>query len=57
MPGIYVDRLVKGPSYEKRIEKKIVRSGMKKLDPVRERIARRAAIEFKNGMYGKKTQA
>ena len=25
----------------------------KKFDPVRERIARRAALEFKNGMYGK----
>ena len=24
---------------------------LKKLDPVRERIARRAALEFKNGMY------
>ena len=36
-------------------KKRIVRSAENetKLDPVRERIARRAALEFKNGMYGK----
>jgi hypothetical protein len=27
----------------------------KTFDPVREKIARRAALEFKNGMYGRKT--
>lgn len=55
LPGIYVDRLIQGPKYEKRIEKTITRevdpTKAKKLDPVRERIARRAALEFKNGMY------
>jgi 3-oxoacid CoA-transferase len=54
LPGIYVDRLIKGPSFEKRIEKKIVRdvvANTKKMDIVRERIARRAALEFRNGMY------
>ncbi len=58
LPGIYVDRLIQGPKYEKRIEKKILRSAensvMKRIGPVRERIARRAAVEFKNGMYGNK---
>lgn len=54
LPGIYVDRLVKGASFEKRIEKKVVRdvaANTKKIDIVRERIARRAALEFQNGMY------
>lgn len=74
LPGIYVDRLIQGPKYEKRIEvfnrifnkllknfnlfkkkKTITRevdsTKAKKLDPVRERIARRASLEFKNGMY------
>lgn len=56
LPGIYVDRLIKGPSYEKRIEKTVVRADaggqtLKKVGAVRERIARRAALEFKNGMY------
>lgn len=54
LPGIYVDRLIKGTSYEKRIEKKIVRSVVeetKKTDLVRDVIARRAALEFQNGMY------
>lgn len=70
LPGIYVSRIVKGPSYQKRIEKVTVansagtslrplvivclreRNGAGgKLDPVRERIARRAAKEFKDGMY------
>lgn len=55
LPGIYVDRLVLGESYEKRIEKVTVNvsdpTKAKKLNPVRERIARRAALEFKNGMY------
>lgn len=54
LPGIYVDRLIKGPSFEKRIERKIVRdvvANTKKMDIVRERIARRAALEFRNAMY------
>lgn len=56
LPGIYVDRLVKSPALEKRIEKRIVRKDVpvvtsKKSDLIRDRIARRAALEFKNGMY------
>ncbi|CAF0718051.1 unnamed protein product [Brachionus calyciflorus] len=52
LPGIYVDRLVKPPYYEKYIEKKVVKGTVtKKFDPSRERIARRAALEFKDGMY------
>lgn len=57
LPGIYVDRLVKPPFYEKYIEKKVVRprgvkaTGKARFDPVRERIARRAALEFEDGMY------
>lgn len=55
LPGIYVDRVVKPPPYKKYIEKKVVRprtaSKAAQFDPVRERIARRAALEFKNGMY------
>lgn len=54
LPGIYVDKLVKPPKYEKIIEKKVLRSknaAKKQFDPIRETIARRAALEFKNGMY------
>lgn len=57
LPGIYVDRLVKPPYYEKYIEKKVVKprtavkSTKARFDPVRERIARRAALEFEDGMY------
>lgn len=54
LPGIYVNRIVKPAYYEKYIERKVVKgSGTKKFDPTRERIARRAALEFKDGMYGK----
>jgi 3-oxoacid CoA-transferase len=55
LPGIYVDRIIKPPKIEKIIEKKrfsAKSSGQKSIDPVRERIARRAALEFKTGMYG-----
>ncbi|XP_020296427.1 probable succinyl-CoA:3-ketoacid coenzyme A transferase, mitochondrial [Pseudomyrmex gracilis] len=56
LPGIFVDRIVKGPSYEKRIEKRSTKQTMKpkKVTPAskaRDRIIRRAALEFKNGMY------
>lgn len=56
LPGIYVDCVVKPPKYTKYIEKRVVRprgaqSKAARFDPVRERIARRAALEFKNGMY------
>eukprot|EP01100_Stratorugosa_tubuloviscum_P004387 TRINITY_DN2099_c0_g2_i1.p1 TRINITY_DN2099_c0_g2~~TRINITY_DN2099_c0_g2_i1.p1 ORF type:complete len:499 (-),score=235.79 TRINITY_DN2099_c0_g2_i1:66-1562(-) len=54
VPGIYVDRIIKGEKYEKRIEKLTLNNSndaSKQLDPIREKIARRAALEFKDGMY------
>ncbi|XP_066469750.1 succinyl-CoA:3-ketoacid coenzyme A transferase 1, mitochondrial [Tiliqua scincoides] len=57
VPKIYVHRLIKGDKYEKRIERLSVRkedesSKQKKGgDNVRERIIRRAALEFEDGMY------
>ncbi|XP_075905617.1 succinyl-CoA:3-ketoacid coenzyme A transferase 1, mitochondrial isoform X1 [Nelusetta ayraudi] len=58
IPSIYVHRVVKGDSYEKRIEKRTVKKGgdakpkpKKDSDIVRERIIRRAALEFQDGMY------
>ncbi|KAJ9579818.1 hypothetical protein L9F63_004524 [Diploptera punctata] len=59
VPGIFVDRIVKGEKYEKRIERMAVRKetsseSLIKSTPaarMRERIARRAAAEFKDGMY------
>lgn len=59
VPSIYVDRIVKGTSYEKRIEKRTVRSDKQQQEPkqrkdsdiTRERIIRRAALEFEDGMY------
>ncbi|XP_076139409.1 succinyl-CoA:3-ketoacid coenzyme A transferase 1, mitochondrial-like isoform X2 [Alosa pseudoharengus] len=59
IPSIYVDRIVKGASYEKRIEKRTVRSDKQQHKPkprkdsdiTRERIIRRAALEFEDGMY------
>lgn len=56
LPGIFVDRIIKGPSYEKRVEKRSTRQTMKpkKVTPAskaRDRIIRRAALEFKDGMY------
>ncbi|XP_076639637.1 succinyl-CoA:3-ketoacid CoA transferase [Colletes latitarsis] len=56
LPGIFVDRIIKGPSYEKRIEKVITKESMKpkKVTPAskaRDRIVKRAALEFEDGMY------
>eukprot|EP01104_Vermistella_antarctica_P006313 TRINITY_DN17024_c0_g1_i1.p1 TRINITY_DN17024_c0_g1~~TRINITY_DN17024_c0_g1_i1.p1 ORF type:complete len:534 (+),score=146.63 TRINITY_DN17024_c0_g1_i1:87-1688(+) len=61
LPGIYVHRIVKPPSFEKPIERLMLdRSGekddttqAKKSDAEirRERIVRRAALEFSDGMY------
>uniref|UniRef100_A0A8C6PVL3 Succinyl-CoA:3-ketoacid-coenzyme A transferase n=1 Tax=Nothobranchius furzeri TaxID=105023 RepID=A0A8C6PVL3_NOTFU len=48
IPSIYVHRIVQGNSYEKRIEKP---KPKKDSDVVRERIIRRAALEFEDGMY------
>uniref|UniRef100_A0A673GRI0 Succinyl-CoA:3-ketoacid-coenzyme A transferase n=1 Tax=Sinocyclocheilus rhinocerous TaxID=307959 RepID=A0A673GRI0_9TELE len=58
IPSIYVHRIVKGDRYEKRIERRTVKKGQaenpkpkKDSDVVRERIIRRAALEFEDGMY------
>ncbi|XP_067087631.1 3-oxoacid CoA transferase 1a isoform X2 [Osmerus mordax] len=58
IPSIYVNRIVKGDSYEKRIERRTVQKSQtekpkakKDSDIVRERIIRRAALEFEDGMY------
>ncbi len=51
-PGIFVQRVVKGARYEKRIEKRTLSGqGAMEIDAVRERIARRAALEMKDGFY------
>ena len=51
-PGIFVQRVVKGEKYEKRIEKRTVQGqGAIEIDAVRERIARRAALEMRDGFY------
>ncbi|CAE7653922.1 OXCT1, partial [Symbiodinium microadriaticum] len=60
LPGIYVNRIIKGDSYEKRIERLTVSNletassssipASAKLSG-RDRIVRRAAKEFKDGMY------
>ena len=59
LPSVYVDRLIKGPSYEKRIEFRMIHTpGEKVMIPGkgdakigRERMVRRAAKEIKDGMY------
>ncbi|XP_078287199.1 succinyl-CoA:3-ketoacid coenzyme A transferase 1, mitochondrial-like [Rhinoraja longicauda] len=58
IPSIYVQRVVKGRHYEKRIERLTVRKpgdhktkATTEADIVRERIIRRAALEFQDGMY------
>eukprot|EP01094_Clydonella_sp_ATCC50884_P002681 TRINITY_DN12035_c0_g1_i3.p1 TRINITY_DN12035_c0_g1~~TRINITY_DN12035_c0_g1_i3.p1 ORF type:complete len:322 (+),score=112.67 TRINITY_DN12035_c0_g1_i3:215-1180(+) len=60
VPGIYVQRVVKAHSLEKRIERRTVDSGSSSGEPSkpkneaavrRERIIRRAALEFQDGMY------
>lgn len=50
-PAVYVDRIVQGPRYEKRIEFRTLQGGSvsKKESPIRELMARRAAKELKNG--------
>ena len=52
-PGIYVDRIVRGCAYEKRIEFRTVlgAASSKKESPVRELMARRAARELRDGFY------
>lgn len=58
IPSIYVDRIIKGEHYEKKIEKRTLRKSenskpkpKKDSDIVREKIIRRAALEFQDGMY------
>mmetsp|Transcript_6619 Transcript_6619/g.11501 ORF Transcript_6619/g.11501 Transcript_6619/m.11501 type:complete len:504 (+) Transcript_6619:39-1550(+) len=61
LPGIYVHRLIKGEKFEKRIERRTTRpkESNDNKEPakksagalVRERIAKRAALEFEDGMY------
>jgi 3-oxoacid CoA-transferase len=51
-PGIYVDRIVQGAAYEKRIEfRTVAGTAGKKDSPVREMMARRAARELRDGYY------
>lgn len=49
VPSIYVDRVIKGAKYEKRIERLTTRAP--DADDARTRIVRRAALEFEDGMY------
>jgi 3-oxoacid CoA-transferase len=53
VPGIYVDRIVQGRAYAKRIEFRTVQGAttQKPESPVRERMARRAAAELRDGDY------
>lgn len=52
LPGIFVHRLIKGDGYVKRIEKvTLAGAGAVKPNENRDRIVRRAAKEFKDGMY------
>jgi 3-oxoacid CoA-transferase len=59
VPSVYVNRVIQGTKYEKRIEKRTItkpassqsKSSSNPAKLVREKIARRAALEFKDGMY------
>jgi 3-oxoacid CoA-transferase len=52
-PGVYVDRIVQGAKYEKRIEFRTVsgQAASKKENPMRAMIAQRAAQELRDGYY------
>src|SRR4030081_635027 len=52
-PGIFVDRIIQGEKYEKRIEFRTVQGSTtaKKENPVRELMAKRAAQELRDGFY------
>ncbi len=51
-PGIYVDRIIEGPGYEKRIEFRTTSGAAVKSDsPIRELMAKRAARELRDGYY------
>ena len=53
VPGIFVDRIIEGRGYEKRVEFRTVQSvdAPKQEAPARERMARRAAAELRDGDY------
>src|SRR5712691_3257012 len=52
-PGIFVDRIIQGARYEKRIEFRTVQGSAtaKKENPIRELMAKRAAQELRDGYY------
>jgi 3-oxoacid CoA-transferase len=52
-PGIYVDRIVQGRHYEKRVEFRTTSNGaaVQKDSPIREWMAQRAARELRDGYY------
>src|SRR5216110_2659916 len=52
-PGIFVDRIVQGEKYQKRIEFRTVQGSTtaKKENPIRELMAKRAAQELRDGFY------
>jgi len=51
-PGIYVDRIIQGARYEKRIEFRTITGATGKKDsPIRELMAKRAARELRDGYY------
>ena len=51
-PGIYVDRIIQGANYEKRIEFRTLAGATGKKDsPIRELMAKRAAQELRDGYY------
>jgi 3-oxoacid CoA-transferase len=52
LPGIYVDRIIQGEKYEKRIEfRTIAGANTGKESPIRMAMARRAAKELRDGFY------
>ena len=52
-PGIYIDRIIRGKGYQKRIEFRIVTgaAASKKDSPIRDLMAKRAAQELRDGYY------
>src|SRR5580692_10167210 len=52
-PGIFVDRIIQGAKYEKRIEFRTVQgsAAAKKENPLRDLMAKRAARELRDGYY------
>jgi len=52
LPGIYVQRVIKGNGYQKRIEKRTISTSEGiKINPQRELIIKRAAQDLTDGMY------